>query len=243
MSASNDTPSLVRASTLPTPDPATRRLPVKRTSLGRIIALPNTSAGGPAEHTVGAPPPVLHAEPPLDPAFGPSEPWPELKPGTELTVIKRDPAGEIVTTYPAVVLDADVPPGWVLTEARWVNQAVDLDGLIFATGDRLLEAFSPLAPFNAFAVYDPDTNELRGWYANVTYPAHLAVTGKGLALTWRDLYLDVIGHPDGFISLRDEDELAASGLRQSDPHLYQAIVTTADSIVQRLKDRQFPFTP
>lgn len=238
-----------RASRLPTPDPATRLLPVKRTSPGRVIADPWPSSAEPLpseppppEPSPGAPS-HWEAEPPLDPAFGSVPAWPPLDPGTELTVVKRDPAGEIVTTYPAVVIRGETPPGWVLTEARWVNQAVDLDGLVFHTGDRLIEAFSSLAPFNTFAVYDPESGALRGWYANVTFPARLDATPNGLTLTWHDLYLDVIGRPDGFISLRDEDELAESGLEQTDPALYRAIVTAGERIIDRLRARRFPFVP
>ena len=42
-------------------------------------------------------------------------------------------------------------------------------GSRFLPGDRLREWFSPRFPFNAFAVCSP-TGQLRGWYANVTYP-------------------------------------------------------------------------
>lgn len=178
---------------------------------------------------------------PLDPAFHASLPFPDLLPGTRIEIVKLDPTGEHVVTYPGVVLPNLDHPDWLITEARWVKRNVDLDGLKFHTGDRLIEIFSAAAPFNCFAVHDPVTNALRGWYANVTHPARVEIYGELVRLVWHDLYLDVVGNPSGYLSLRDEDELADSGLEQSNPALHAAIVAAAEHVQDMMASRSFPF--
>ena len=178
---------------------------------------------------------------PFDPAFGPPPPWQDLAAGTAIDIVKLAPDGGHVVTYPGTVLASGLPGGWTVTEAWWVKRTVDLDGLVFQIGDRLIESFSPEAPFNCFAVHDPQTNDLRGWYANVTYPARLEPGPERPRLTWHDLYLDLIARPDGFQSLRDWDELDASGLADRDPDLYQAIVATGERLGHLVRDTRPPF--
>lgn len=180
---------------------------------------------------------------PLDPAFGPALPQPHLAPGTPVEIVKLDPAGDHVVTYPGVVLANPDQPDWLITEARWVNRTVDLGGLVFQTGDRLIETFSTSHPYNCFAVYDPKTDALRGWYANVTYPVRIEPDADRARVIWHDLYLDVIANPNGYLSLRDEDELAASGLATSNPALHAAIVTAAQHVMERVTNQEYPFVP
>jgi predicted RNA-binding protein associated with RNAse of E/G family len=166
--------------------------------------------------------------------------WPALLTGAELTVVKLAPDGSEVTRYPGLVRSTDGGGTWVVVEARWTNRRVDLDGLSFVPGDLLLESFSPVHPFNVFAVHAPD-GPRRGWYANVTYPSTLDVTTSPPTLFWHDLYLDVIALPDGSIHVRDEDELEEAGLARSAPGLHRAIVAAKDEIVRRIGAREDPF--
>jgi predicted RNA-binding protein associated with RNAse of E/G family len=168
------------------------------------------------------------------------EVWPELLPGSALTVVKLDPDGQEVTRYPAVVIDAGAPEPWVAVQAMWVSREYNLDGLLFVAGDVLHEFFSPNDQFNVFAVFAPD-GRLRGWYANVTHPACLDSSTESITLIWHDLYIDVIALPGGKVVVRDEDELEESSLRESDPDLYNAIHTMRDEILSRIQAREFPF--
>ncbi len=166
--------------------------------------------------------------------------WPELADGAALTVVKLAPDGSEVTRYPgAVMADTGIGP-WLRVAARWTNRRVDLDGLSFVPGDALIEFFSPIEPFNAFAVYTPDGG-LRGWYANVTYPATLDLTTTPPTLIWHDLYLDVVALPGGSVTVRDEDELAEAGLEGSDPARHRAILAAKDEILRRFETRAVPF--
>lgn len=166
--------------------------------------------------------------------------WPELPVGTALTVVKLAPDGSEVTRYPGEVIAAGAPAPWLAVRATWMNRLVELDGLRFETGDRLHEFFSPVDRFNAFAVFAPD-GRLRGWYANVTHPTALDTRSRPPTLSWHDLYVDVVGLPDGTVAIRDEDELAAAGLGEREPALVAAIVATRDEVVGRLRRRAFPF--
>ena len=166
--------------------------------------------------------------------------WPDLPPGTPLRIVKLDPAGAEVARYPAVVIAAGAPPPWVAVRATWVSRFHDLDGLRFVAGDTLHEFFSPAHPFNLFSVWAPD-GTLRGWYANVTHPTRLDPTTDPVTLVWHDLYLDVVALPDGTTVVRDEDELAASGLAKTDPALHAAILTARDELLRRRRAGAFPF--
>jgi hypothetical protein len=168
------------------------------------------------------------------------ETWPELPPGTAIQVVKLNPAGDEAARYPAVVVEVGATSPWVAVRATWVSRRYDLDGLIFEAGDRLHEFFSPVDPFNLFSVWTPD-GRLRGWYANVTYPARLDPTTEPPTLFWHDLYLDVVALPDGTTVVRDEDELAASGLADRGPALHAAILAARDELLARRLAGAFPF--
>jgi hypothetical protein len=175
-----------------------------------------------------------------EPAFHETPSWPPLPVGTALRVVKVNPEGEAVTEYVGTVIEAEVPAPWIAVEAVWTHRRYDLNGLLFLPGDTLHEFFSPVDWFNAFAVFAPD-GTLRGWYANVTYPTRLDTTTDPYSLYWQDLYLDVVGLPDGQVFVRDEDELAASDLSDTDPELVARIHSARDELLRRCAAKSFPF--
>lgn len=167
--------------------------------------------------------------------------WPDLSPGTELQIVKLDPEGNEVTRYPGFVVEGEHPAPWLVLRATWVSRAYDLDGLLFLPGDRLHEFFSPIHPYNVFSVFSPE-GTLRGWYANVTYPSRLDLTTTPPTLFWHDLYLDIIALPTSTNPIiRDQDELDDSGLRETNPTLYNAIIATHHDLLHLCRTREFPF--
>ncbi|MDQ3045898.1 MAG: DUF402 domain-containing protein [Chloroflexota bacterium] len=166
--------------------------------------------------------------------------WPLLPAGTVLTVIKLAPDGSEATRYPGTLRLSPIHEPWILIEAQWTSRPLLLDGLAFTPGGTLWEYFSAMHWFNVFAIHTPEGTP-RGWYANVTYPVDLDLSTDPPILTWRDLYLDVILLPDGTFVVRDEDELAASGLASSDPALHSQILAAKDELVRRASAREFPF--
>jgi hypothetical protein len=174
------------------------------------------------------------------PAMNVPEQWPDLAIGDAVTCIKIDPQGELVTSYPTVVVEAGAESPWIAVRARWKNKLVDQSGLLFHTGDTLHEFFSPEHHFNLFSVISPE-GVLRGWYANVTYPTVVERAGDEVRLFWHDLYLDVVALPDGGVFVLDEDELAEAGVETSDPELYAQIIAAKNELVRRADARIFPF--
>jgi uncharacterized protein len=165
--------------------------------------------------------------------------WSSLLPGTELTIVKLAPDGSEAARYQGEVV-SHCRNSWVLVLATWTNQTVDLGELSFCPGDKLLEWFSPRHPFNAFAVFSP-ADQLKGWYANVTHPAWLDVGQDPPILIWHDLFLDLVGLADGSFTIRDEDELLASGLSHAEPELYARILEAQSELVRRFEHRLPPF--
>jgi len=163
-----------------------------------------------------------------------------IAPGTLATVVKLSPAGREVARYSAVVTDEVCPEPWLAVRATWTMKTVDASGLIFEPGDTLIEYFSPEHWFNAFRVIAPD-GALRGMYGNVTHPTTIKSDSAGVFVTWHDLYLDVIRLADGKVVLADEEELATSGLAQTDHSLFDRIRSTADGMLTLAKSGKFPF--
>jgi hypothetical protein len=164
--------------------------------------------------------------------------WSSLLPGTELAIVKLAPDGSEAARYRGKVV-GHRPDSWLVVLATWSHRTIELGELSFCPGDTLVEWFSPRQPFNAFAVFSAD--RLKGWYANVTHPAQLDTTTNPPVLFWHDLYLDLVGLPDGSFSLRDDDELLASGLAGSEPALHARILAARSELIRRFERRLPPF--
>ena len=178
-------------------------------------------------------------DPGLDQAPLTTAPWSSLLPGAELTIVKLAPDGGEAARYRGEVI-SHRQDSWVLVQATWTNQTIELDGLSFRPGDALVEWFSPRHPFNAFAVFSPEAR-LKGWYANVTHPARLDVATDPPVLIWHDLFVDLVGLPDGWFTVRDDEELLASGLASTDPDLHALILEGRSELIRRFERKLPPF--
>jgi hypothetical protein len=165
--------------------------------------------------------------------------WLSLLPGAKLTIVKLAPDGSEAARYQGEVV-GHRPDSWIVVLATWSHRTIELGGLSFYPGDTLVEWFSPRHPFNAFAVFSP-ADRLKGWYANVTHPAQLDTAAAPPVLVWHDLYLDLVGLPDGSFTLRDDDELFAAGLADSEPELHARILAARSELIQRFERRLPPF--
>ena len=162
-----------------------------------------------------------------------------LPPGAELTIVKLAPDGREAARYTVEVVGYH-EDSWMLVRATWTYRTVDIGEFSFCPGDSLLEWFSPLYPFNAFAVFSPN-HRLKGWYANVTQPARLDIAADPPILIWHDLFLDLVGLPDGSFTLHDDDELLASGIANADPDLHARILDARAELIRRFQCRLPPF--
>jgi protein associated with RNAse G/E len=155
-------------------------------------------------------------------------------------IVKVRPDGSLATTYPGTIIDVAAPQGWVAAEAVWTRDPIELDGLLFSPGDHIHEYFSDRDPFNVFAVFSSE-GQLRGWYANVTYPSWMGTEDDTPAIYWHDLYVDVIALPSGQVFVRDEDELEAAQPGFDDRRLVETILAARDELLRRFQSREFPF--
>lgn len=163
--------------------------------------------------------------------------WITLNPDSAIEIVKINPGGHEVTRYPGRVVTNLMPGQWLVAEAEWSRPELEISGLQFVPGDRLLEYFSPVHGFDAFAVFSPQ-RALRGWYANVTWPSWMAVRDIP-TVYWHDLYVDLIGLPDGSFVVLDEDELANATLADD---VRRMIGTSRDELIRRFQSRELPFT-
>jgi uncharacterized protein len=85
-------------------------------------------------------------------------------------------------------------------------------GINLVNGDRFVETYYFDRWYNIFEIHDRETDELKGWYCNVTYPAEFD-DGR---ICYVDLALDLLVFPDGRQLVLDEDEFAELPLSQDD---------------------------
>jgi hypothetical protein len=60
-------------------------------------------------------------------------------------------------------------------------------------------------------------------------------------LIWQDLFLDLVALADGSFTVRDDDELLASGLSQAEPELHAHILEARSELIRRFEHRLPPF--
>ena len=96
----------------------------------------------------------------------------------------------------------------VLLEAFFNRPDLPFHGIVFAEGDRFLEAFWSDRWYNIFEIHSRVDDTIKGWYCNVSLPAQI----KPGVIGFVDLALDLLVYPDGRWLILDEDEFRAMGL-------------------------------
>ncbi len=84
---------------------------------------------------------------------------------------------------------------------------VEVGGLVFHPGDRVLEAYFTQRWYNILELYGPSGARLRGWYANLARPP---VFPGPHELHYVDLALDLVVLPDG--RMQEVDRESFEGL-------------------------------
>lgn len=155
--------------------------------------------------------------------------------GTTVQVVKLEPNGQPRTRYDGTVIDS--PNGWIAVRALWPHGPMDLGYMEFRDGDYLDEYFALDQPFNLMALFREDDTFV-AWYCNITHPTSI-VNGE---IHWHDLIVDVVVYPDGSTLVRDEDELEASGLEQTDTALHKMILNARDQLLAMASAGAYPFS-
>lgn len=121
----------------------------------------------------------------------------------QVKVRKLDHLGRLVVEYPGDVLHRDAIAGTVELRTAWDRARLDLGYVILEPGDQWTERFFADRWYNIFEIR-AGNGRLKGWYCNVTRPAHISET----TVAWEDLALDLWVAADGTTLVLDEDEFA-----------------------------------
>jgi nicotinamide-nucleotide amidase len=116
-------------------------------------------------------------------------------------VRKLDHNGNVKATYAGEVITRDAHS--VTLHAVWTRPTAHLSYVTLEQGDIFREFFYADRWYNVFEISTPQ-GELKGWYADVTRPAHITEE----QLDWEDLLLDIWMGRDGEMLILDEDEFA-----------------------------------
>ena len=92
----------------------------------------------------------------------------------------------------------------ILLEAFFNRPDMLFHGMLLGQGDRFIELYFSDRWYNIFEIHDRETDNLKGWYGNITFPADFSI-GE---ITYIDLALDLLVYPDGRQLVLDEDEFA-----------------------------------
>jgi predicted RNA-binding protein associated with RNAse of E/G family len=158
----------------------------------------------------------------------------EMEPGptaTRVTIRKLDHAGRQVTAYPGQVLWRDDRA--IVLRTGWNRAPLDLGFVVLEPGDRWTEYFYTDKWYNIFEIRASD-GCLKGWYCNVTRPAHISSD----EVAADDLALDLWVAPNGKCRVLDEDEFAALPLTPEDREAAQQALAELQAMVGR---RATPF--
>lgn len=152
---------------------------------------------------------------------------------TTITITKNDHNGKTAFEYPMQIVEQGAD--WICLEGHFnISKSYDLGVFTIETGDRSVEWFYSNRYYNIFRLYRGDSDQLKGFYCNITRPAIITTT----TVTADDLALDILVSPTGEIVLHDEDEFKALNLTADErKHALEAVET-----IRHLVDtRQSPF--
>ena len=87
----------------------------------------------------------------------------------------------------------------VAIEAFFDKPDVAMLNVVMKKGDRFVETYFDDRFYNIFEIFDRDHGEFKGWYCNLSRPAHIT-TGM---VSWVDLALDLWVWPGGRTAVLD----------------------------------------
>jgi predicted RNA-binding protein associated with RNAse of E/G family len=143
-----------------------------------------------------------------------------------ITIRKLDHASRQVTAYPGQVLRRDEHT--IVLRTGWDRAPLDLGYVVLEPGDRWTEYFYADQWYNIFEIRASD-GRLKGWYCNVTRPAHISA-GE---VAWEDLALNLWVAPDGETLVLDEDEFTALPLPPTEREAAREALAELQTMVAR----------
>jgi hypothetical protein len=121
----------------------------------------------------------------------------------EIIVIKQDYLGRETFRYTGVILERGIDQ--IVLEAYFDQEDTPVGEIILRRGDRFIETYYTDRWYNIFEIHERTSDQMKGWYCNISYPAEF----KDGQISYRDLALDLLVYPDGGQLILDEDEFYA----------------------------------
>ena len=118
----------------------------------------------------------------------------------KITIVKQDHLGVEVIRYQGQVLMRTAAE--IMIEAFFALEHAMMVDIPLLKGDKFLETYFTGHWYNIYEIHDRDSDHLKGWYCNVSYPAEISQS----LVAFRDLALDLVVLPDGCQVVLDEDE-------------------------------------
>ena len=150
---------------------------------------------------------------------------------TDITVLKRNLAGEVTWQYEGQVLKRGAT--CVVLEAFFNRDDMPFMDVVLKRDDRFVETFYSDRWYNVFEIYDRDDGAFKGWYCNIGYPAVIEAD----AVSYIDLALDLWVAPKGTQTVLDEDEFLELSM---DVMTRAQAVTALEEIKQKLANKKPP---
>ncbi len=146
-----------------------------------------------------------------------------------VTVIKCDPGGKETWRYTGQVLERKDHS--ILLEARFNRTDLPFHGVLLRKGDRFLETYYADRWYNIYEVHDVETDRLKCWYCNISFPAEISPE----TVSFRDLALDLLVYPDGKQLVLDEDEFEALDLTPEIKEKAREALVQVQSVMEKAR--------
>ena len=130
-----------------------------------------------------------------------------------VTIQKLNAQGQLVWSYDEEVLERH--PESIRLKGFFDKDEIDLGITVFRMGDRFEEYYYSDRWYNVYVVFEGDSDQLKGWYCNMSRPAEILPD----TVRWQDLALDVWISPAGEVHIMDEDEFADLNLSPTEDTL------------------------
>ena len=118
----------------------------------------------------------------------------------KITILKLNLKQQVTWRYKGNILaENDIK---IVLQAFFNRENIPFHGILLKKGDRFVETFFFDRWFNIFEIHDRDSDQRKGWYCNIGFPAKK----EGQVLSYIDLALDLLVYPDGKQLVLDEDE-------------------------------------
>lgn len=143
------------------------------------------------------------------------------------TVNKLNHRGEQELSYTGEAIEHG--ENFVCIRAPFTFSTRDLGYVVLKTGDIFTEWFYTDRWYNVFQINDVDSGSLKGYYCNLTRPAHIIEA----SLSAEDLALDIFVKPDGEILRLDEEDYAALPLADDERKQVEVAIATIEDLVKR----------